>query len=246
MDIISFFFDKEDIYDCLETMKHLGINEKAIRMWYLLNKNTKIRVKTAFGMTEEANVGDCLGQGTGGAGLVSAANLDLGLQNEFNHSSDVLYYGNVRIQPISYQDDVGSVCTSAKMVRKQAEKMTNMLKYKTLHAHPDKSGYLLLGSPTFINIIQDEIKQNPIYLNNFVLKCKTEEKYLGQIIKSSLSTSVLATAQDRAGKIKGATLEMKQIIEDYKMQAIGWLAAAWELWERALIPLPGLEHGLGT
>jgi hypothetical protein len=69
MDIIS-FFDKEDIYDCLETMKHLGINEKAIRMWYLLNKNTKIRVKTAFGMTEEANVGVCLGQGTGGAGLV--------------------------------------------------------------------------------------------------------------------------------------------------------------------------------
>ena len=24
------FFDKEDIYDCLETMKHLGINKKAI------------------------------------------------------------------------------------------------------------------------------------------------------------------------------------------------------------------------
>ena len=64
-------------------------------MWYLLNKNPKIKVKTAFGMSEEANIGDCLGQGTRGAGLVSAANLDLGLQNEFNHSSDVFYYGNV-------------------------------------------------------------------------------------------------------------------------------------------------------
>ena len=59
---------------------------------------------------------------------------------------------------------------------------------------------------------------------------------MGQIIKSSLSTNALATAQDRAGKIKGATLEIKQIIEDYKMQALGGLAAAWELWEQALIP----------
>ena len=57
-------------------MKHLGINKKAIRMWYLLNRNTKIRVKTAFGTSEEAGVGHCLGQGTGGAGLMSTANLD--------------------------------------------------------------------------------------------------------------------------------------------------------------------------
>ena len=243
MDIIS-FFDKEDIYDCLETMKHLGINKKAIRIWYLLNRNTKIRVKTAFGMSEEAGVEDCLGQGTGGAGLVSAANLDLGLQNEFNHTSDIMYYGNVRIQPLSYQDDVGSLCTSVKMVRKQAEKMTKMLKHKILDAHPDKSGYLVLGSPTYINMIKEDIKQDPIYLNNFRLKLKTEEKYLGHLLKSSLSTSALATAQDRAGKIKGATLEIKQIIEDYQMQAIGGLAAAWELWERALIP--SLLAGAGT
>ena len=59
-----------------------------------------------------------------------------------------------------------------------------------------------------------------------MLKCTTEEKYLAQIIKSPLSISALGTAQDRAGKIKGHTLEMKQIIEDYQMQAKGGLAAA--------------------
>jgi hypothetical protein len=41
MDIVS-FFDKEDMFDCLTTMEELGINNKAIRTWYLLNKNTKI------------------------------------------------------------------------------------------------------------------------------------------------------------------------------------------------------------
>ena len=53
----------------------------------------KISVKTAFGVTNEANVGDCPGQGTSGAGLVSAANLDLGLQKHFNTSQNVMNYG---------------------------------------------------------------------------------------------------------------------------------------------------------
>ena len=68
-------------------------------MWFMLNMNTKIAVKTAFGITEEVDVGDCLGQGTGGAGLVSAANLDIGLQKYFNTSDNtsnlVMYESNL-------------------------------------------------------------------------------------------------------------------------------------------------------
>jgi hypothetical protein len=39
-------------------------------------------------------------------------------------------------------------------------------------------------------------------------------------------------------------MEVKAIIEDYEMKAIGGLAAAWQLWERAL--LPSLLSGAGT
>ena len=73
MDLIS-FFDKEDIFDCLQTLETLQVNKKAVRMWYLMNMNTQIAVQTAFGITQNANVGDCIGQGTAGAGLISAAN----------------------------------------------------------------------------------------------------------------------------------------------------------------------------
>ena len=243
MDIIS-FFDKEDIYDCLETMEALEINKKAIRMWYLLNKNTKIRVKTAFGMSSEAEVGDCLGQGTGGAGLISAANLDLGLQKSFNKSKAVMNFGQVRLQPLCYQDDVGTICTSVEMARDQAHKLSEMIKVKTLDAHPDKYGILILGSKSFKDKIERELKDDPIRLNNFKLKLKSQDKYLGQIIESNLNTCALATVKDRAGKIKGAAMEVKQIIEDFQMQALGGLAAAWELWERAMIP--SLLSGAGT
>ena len=48
----------------------------------------------------------------------------------------------------------------------------------------------------------------------------------------------------REGKLKGAAMEVKSIIEDYEMKAMGGLVAAWELWERAL--LPSLLAGAGT
>ena len=50
--------------------------------------------------------------------------------------------------------------------------------------------------------------------------------------------------EDRRGKIKGATMEIKSIIEDFQMQAMGGLMVAWELWEKALIP--SLLSGAGT
>ena len=97
----------------------------------MLNKDTKIQVKTADGVTEEENVGDCVGQGTAGAGLISAANLDQGLQKHFNQpppedeaeaeDDNVLKFGTVRIQPIAYQDDVGSMCNNIDMAKSQAE-----------------------------------------------------------------------------------------------------------------------------
>ena len=66
MDIVLFFY-KEIFFDCLETMESLNVNQKAARVWYKLNRNTEVAVKTTCGMTKTAQVGDCLGQGTAGA-----------------------------------------------------------------------------------------------------------------------------------------------------------------------------------
>jgi hypothetical protein len=243
MDIIS-FFDKEDIYDCPNTLEKLEVNKKAVRMWYLLNRNTKISIKTSHGMTQEAAVGDCLGQGTAGAGLVSAANLDIGLQDHFNQSSTVMHYGDVRLQPLCYQDDVGTMCTNLDMAKNQADKLSNMLKEKTLQAHPDKSGILIMGAKKYQQKVQSEVEKTKIRLNGFVLKTKISDKYLGQIFSSDISSSALATVRYREGRLKGAAIEVRSIIEDYQMQAMGGLVAAWELWERALIP--SLLAGAGT
>jgi hypothetical protein len=82
VDIMA-FFDKENIYDVMQTLSDIGVNKKAARVWFKLNEGTEVSVKTAAGMSETALVGDCIGQGTAGAALVSQINLDQGLQQYF-------------------------------------------------------------------------------------------------------------------------------------------------------------------
>ena len=56
--------------------------------------------------------------------------------------------------------------------------------------------------------------------------------------------STVPWQQSRTGKIKGAAIEIKSIIEEFQMQALAGAIAAWELWEHAL--LPSLLSGAGT
>jgi hypothetical protein len=56
VDIVS-FFDREDIVDVLEALESMQVNKKVLRVWYKLNDETKISVKTSVGQTEKTDVG---------------------------------------------------------------------------------------------------------------------------------------------------------------------------------------------
>ena len=158
-----------------------------------------------------------------------------------------MYFGETRIQALNYQDDVGAPCINAGMARVQASLLASLMQEKALQAHPDKTGYLVLGSEKGKEDIRKELVENPIDFTKFKLKEKEKDKYLGQVINSNISTSALSTVQERVGRIKGAAIEIKSIIEDFKMQALSGCMAAWELWEHALLPslLAGAETWIG-
>ena len=54
----------------------------------------------------------------------------------------------------------------------------------------------------------------------------------------------MKTIEDRAGKVKIAMMEVKGIIEDFRMQAVGGILGAWDLWNTAI--LPSLIANCGT
>ena len=120
-----------------------------------------------------------------------------------------------------------------------------MFKEKGLEAHPDKTCYVVFGSKSYKDKVNAQLKTNPLYLGDFQVKRKESDRYLGQILHTNgVRASYEATITDREGKIKGATFEVQSIVEDFKMQAIGGMMTAWELWERAMIP--SLLSGAGT
>ena len=244
VDIIS-FFDRENIYDVMQTLHEIGVDKKAARVWFKLNEKTEIAVKTAGGVSDTTFVGDCIGQGTAGGALVSQANLDHGLGMYFDDSQDEMLYGRVRIQPLAYQDDVLKGSEDVLTAQIGNIRLAAMLQEKGLEAHPEKTSFIVVGSEKFKKKVKEDIRTTPLMFGSFKMIEKVSDKYLGQFLHGGgLEESALATVQAKAGKIKGATMEIKSIIEEFQMQALGGMEAASELWERALVP--SLISGAGT
>ena len=102
----SKFFDREYLRDCLNELYKCGIKGKLYRLFYALNKNTRFSVLTPVGMTEERSRGEGLGQGTGEGALISAVSLDGGVRSYFHNSEMEASYGDVKMAPMLFQDDV--------------------------------------------------------------------------------------------------------------------------------------------
>ena len=146
-------------------------------------------------------------------------------------------YGDVRLQPMAYQDDIMKGSKDVKGAQAGNTKLSAMFKDKSLTAHPDKTCYIVCGSKNFKTKVEQDLIDKPLVFDTFNVKQRVSDKYLGQVLqRGGLGCSATATVHDRKGRIKGATLEIRSIVEEYPMQAIGGLMAARELWERALIP----------
>ena len=80
---------------------------------------------------------------------------------------------------------------------------------------------------------------------DFETESKLSIKWLGQILSSGgLAESVAATVEAREGKIRGACLEISQIVNDWRSRAVGGMETALLLWESCCIP--SLLNGAGT
>ena len=190
-------------------------------------------------------MGNVVGQGTAGAALVSQVNLDNGLMEYFEDSKDEIHYGGVRMQPLAYQDDVMRGSQDVLSSQVGNIKLFAMLEEKGLEAHPDKTCFIMCGHSKYKDMVAKDLKRNPLMFGGIELKQRESDRYLGQVLHGAgLDMSAEATVKERVGRIKGATLEIKGIVEDFKMQTIGGMMAAWELWGKALIP--SLLSGFGT
>jgi hypothetical protein len=145
--------------------------------------------------------------------------------------------GTIRLQPLSYIDDVSRSSHDTSSARAGNAKFSSLAAEKQLSYHPKKSCYLVFGSEMYKATVNMETDEEPIMLGKVKLTEKTEEKYLGDVLSSlGLAESVEATVKERAAKITGSIYELRALIEDFRMQSIGGTEAAIDLYESCIVP----------
>ena len=79
----------------------------------MMNNDIQIRVQTGAGLSTLRTTGENVGQGTIGGGILSSINLDVGMTEGFSESCHEIFYGGeIRLNPLLYQDDALRLATS--------------------------------------------------------------------------------------------------------------------------------------
>ena len=140
---VSKYFDKENLKDAMDTLYKCKIKGKLYRLWYQMNRDSQIRVKTAGGISKIKTIGENVTQGSIGGALLSAANLDKTLSTYFEGSDSEISYGDLRLSVLSFQDDALRMCTSVESLQKGNLFMENAMKRKQLTLGIEKCSVLL-------------------------------------------------------------------------------------------------------
>ena len=110
------------------------------------------------------------------------------------------------------------------------------MKEMALDCHPTKSCYLVYGSDSYKEQVEQETKDDPIMLGSMVLKEKSVVTYLGdELSAGGLAASVEATIQTREAKVKGAIYELCALCEDYRMQVEGGMMGALDIYNTFIV-----------
>ena len=126
---VSKFFDKESLRDALDKLYKAGIVGKLYRLWYEINKNSTIQIKTG-----SADTGENLQQGSNGGALASALNLDSSVNDFFQGSESEVSYAEIRLSPLIFQDDIARIGTTVEGAQAANDSIATLMNLKQLHA----------------------------------------------------------------------------------------------------------------
>ena len=233
----SKFFDRESLSDCMNSLYNYDVKGKLYRLLYIMNRQTKFRVQTPVGMTEEAIRGEGLAQGSLEGAIVSSVSLDYDVNKFFKNSVEETSYFSVRLQPLLYQDDVARIASTVKSAQSGNRKMEVIAETKLLDYNYEKSGFLIVGDKKAKKKIIDALEKSPLMFCEKKMKQENAIKYLGDWLSADgLADSVKVTVNKRFGLAQRAIADIRAIIDDYRNCIVGGLATGLSIWEAAVLP----------
>ena len=121
--------------------------------------------------------------------------------------------------------------TSVEGARDGVKRFEKIMDSKTLNINIDKSVYLIVANKKNAERIGTEISKEQLCYKGSKLKEKSTEKWLGQVINvSGIKESTMSTIQERKFRIQNIIHETIAIIEDSRINKIGALKSAKQIW----------------
>ena len=167
---ISKYFDRESLADGLNEVYKNNVGGKICKLLHEMNKDTRIKVRTPVGDTEERDVGEGWGQGTIEGVICSAVNLDNGVVDFFKTSEYEVSYGDVCLLPALFQDDVSLLSDDPVSLQMGNDRMEVMAETKLLDFNMDKSCFIVIGNRKVKQDMQDKLALNPPTLYGKLMK----------------------------------------------------------------------------
>ena len=230
-------FDRESLTDCMNELYKSKVQGKLYRLLYAMNRNTRICVQTPVGVTDEQDTGEGVGQGTLEGALISAVNLDTGVDEFFHDSEYEVSYASLPLQPILYQDDVARMSLDLESAQMGISKMEALAETKLLNYNLEKSCFIVIGKNKERKEIQQQLVHQPLKLCGNDMVQEENAKYLGDWISCfGLSDSVNVTIKKRKGLVTLAIYEIRAVVDDCRSKICGGLKVGIDIWEHAVLP----------
>ena len=235
-------FDKIQLSDVIFDAIEAGGDRKAIRVIRQFSDITEIRIKGDLRGKDRQGVGAIVkgttGQGSNFAPPSIGLTTSKAVQSQFGGDySQLAKIGNVTSQPSLYVDDIKAMAKDEEGVRGASQKIGRALQTICLQSHPDKSEIVVSGRIKKAEAMRNNLKAEPALMQGNPIKISEEATYLGmKVSQVGYRESVHLTARHRVTKAWERVKGIKTVINDYRMNKVGWLKAGVTLIRAEVLP----------
>ena len=155
----------------------------------------------------------------------------------FSDSEHEVWYGEVRLQPLCFQDGVMRASEGVLEAQVGNIYMETVAEMKLLSFNQTKSNYMVIGHKKSKKKILEELEEHPLTLCGQRMIQASEYCYLGTwLSEDGVSESAALSVRKRVGKVKHLIWEIKTVVEDCKNNIPGAFVTALRLWEGSVVP----------
>ena len=218
-------FDRVHLSDSHAVLQTTGGDRKALKVLYKMGETNKIKVAGGKRVVEVKN-----GETQGG---ISAARRTTFMIDEctLRHAKKIprelrsIHRGE-EVDNEGFVDDellVAFVIAAAAM---GSALYTLTMDELAMSAHPEKTIQIVAGDETWVRKMRAELDINPCKMQNFQIKVKDEEKYLGMIFMSGkYSSTIDKNISEKVKKMKVAALGIRAVCNVPGIKRIGKMRA---------------------